>query len=721
MQKTKELYPQAIKGAEWREKDKEWRFPSGATLWMSYLDRDDDVFKYQGQSFTWIAFDELTQWPTPNAWNYLRSRLRSTGDIPLYMRACVDEGEVLTSEGWRDIRDIREGDLVQSLSSFGELILKPVTGYYEFEVSEPLVRIKKKNLYMSMTPDHRVVYKKYNSGINNLDRWDNLTTKAVSVVRTSSDYKSKGWSHPVICPEFLGLYIAEGSFNTNIRKSNYKVIITQNKIQNHEFVRKVMEKTGLKVCYSKNGDFQITNKKLGEYVSQFGKSHEKHFPRDFLNNATKEQLKLAFNAYALGDGHWQSPKSCSLHTTSSRLKDDLCEIAIKLGYKVQVAYQKLDNPNHNDRYVIYVSLRKDCTKVDKNPLGRNDQSFEMYNGKVYCLGVKDTENFIIRQKGFVWVSGNTSNPGGVGHGWVKKMFVDPAPAGKAFWAEDDNGTIMIYPSDHPTRAGQPLHQRKFIPAKVSDNPYLWKDGVYEANLLSLPEEQRRQLLEGDWDVATGAAFPEFRRSVHVIEPCFLDKSWRRFRSCDFGYSQRQASAVHWYAIHPATGQLIVYRELYGTGMTGAQLAMKIKELERGENISYGVLDSSVWAQRGQTGPSIAEEMKNWGVRWKPSDRTAGSRIAGRMRLHELLRMDELNKQPGIVFFNTCRKIIETLPVIPSDPNYTDDIDPDFVDDHAYDSIRYGIMSRPKHGVFEDLPTMSRHSVQFQTFDPKFGY
>ena len=74
-------------------------------------------------------------------------------------------------------------------------------------------------------------------------------------------------------------------------------------------------------------------------------------------------------------------------------------------------------------------------------------------------------------------------------------------------------------------AGQPLFMRKFIPSKLSDNPYLAKDGTNAANLLSLPEMQRRQLLEGDWNVADGAAFSEFRTSIHVIEPFDIPHEW----------------------------------------------------------------------------------------------------------------------------------------------------------------------------------------------------
>jgi hypothetical protein len=319
----------------------------------------------------------------------------------------------------------------------------------------------------------------------------------------------------------------------------------------------------------------------------------------------------------------------------------------------------------------------------------------------------------------------TSNPGGPGHGWVKRMFIDPAPPGKPFDARDEEGKVMVVPDKDPNfpeeKWNTPLFQRRFIPAKLADNPYLNRDGAYRTNLLGIGSEQLQlQLLEGDWDVADGAAFGEFRSSIHVIEPFTIERNWRRFRSCDFGYSERQASAVHWYAVHPTTDQLIVYRELYVNKHTGYELARKVLELEAGENIAYGVLDSSVWAVRGQSGPSIAEEMISYGCRWRPSDRAAGSRVAGKNRLHQLLRIDPFNKQPGIVFFNTCRQIIADLPIIPSDKD-SDDIDPKWASDHAYDSIRYGIMSRPKSYSMFEYDQMDKPKYRYQPQDATFGY
>ena len=230
--------------------------------------------------------------------------------------------------------------------------------------------------------------------------------------------------------------------------------------------------------------------------------------------------------------------------------------------------------------------------------------------------------------------------------------------------------------------------------------------------------QRRQLLEGDWSVAEGAAFSEFRNHIHVVEPFEIPHDWTRFRSCDFGYSS--FSAVHWFAIDPAYENLIVYRELYVSKHTGRDLARKIMEIESeaGDRVSYGVLDSSCWHNRGQFGPSIAEEMMAEGCRWRPSDRTAGARIAGKNRLHELLKVDPDTDIPGICFFENCRQIISDLPVIPSDPNGSDDINKKYASDHAYDSIRYGIMTRPRTvSIFHtDEP-----EYKWRPADTTFGY
>lgn len=320
----------------------------------------------------------------------------------------------------------------------------------------------------------------------------------------------------------------------------------------------------------------------------------------------------------------------------------------------------------------------------------------------------------------------TTNPSGPGVGWVKRVFVDPAPPGVAFDARDtETGEVLRYPMNHHDKElrGKPLFQYRFIPSRLYDNPYLMKGGEYEANLLSLPEAQRRKLLDGDWNVIDGAAFPEFRTNTHVIEPYKIPSSWRKFRSADFGYSSY--SAVHWFAIDPIYETLIVYRELYVSKTTAIDLAQKIKQIETeaDERVMYGVLDSSTWHQRGHNGPSIAEEMIGQGVSWRPSDRTKGSRTAGFNRLHELFKTTPYSdgkKMPGIVFFNNCRQVIADLQVIPVHPDGLDDIDDKYTSDHTYDSIRYGIMSRPRGQSPWDFEVTSI-SAYHSPVDRVFGY
>jgi hypothetical protein len=297
------------------------------------------------------------------------------------------------------------------------------------------------------------------------------------------------------------------------------------------------------------------------------------------------------------------------------------------------------------------------------------------------------------------------------------MFIDPSPPGKAFHATDiESGKTLCYPSGH-SKAGEPLFKRRFIPAMLTDNPHLYEQGDYEAMLLSLPEHQRKQLLEGNWDVAEGAAFPEFNRQIHAIDPFDIPRNWVKFRACDYGYGSY--SAVVWFACSPDE-QLIVYRELYVSKVLATDLADMVLELEADDgNVKYGVLDSSCWHKRGDTGPSLAEQMIHKGCRWRPSDRSAGSRISGKNELHRRLQVDEYSEEPRLVFFNTCTNLIAQLPIIPLDKKNPEDIDTKS-EDHLYDALRYGIMSRPRFSIWDYDPAHQRTS-NFVPADSKFGY
>ena len=299
----------------------------------------------------------------------------------------------------------------------------------------------------------------------------------------------------------------------------------------------------------------------------------------------------------------------------------------------------------------------------------------------------------------------TGNPGNIGSQWVREMFVDPITPNTAFNIEIKTPTGIKYIT------------RRFIPAKLQDNPYLMQTDDYYAMLSSLPEIQRKQFLEGDWDAFEDSSFPEFSKSVHVVDPFDVPKGWQKFRAADWGYAS--PACVLWFAID-YDNNLWIYRELYTKKITADVFARKVLELERQEYIRYGVLDASTWAKRGDIGPSIAETMIQTGCKWSPSDRTPRSRISGKLEIHKRLKLnDDKKKEPGLRIFSTCRNLIRTLPILPLDDNNLEDINTN-VEDHAYDALRYGCMSRPMHTSYASR-MYKQPRPQYNPVDRVFGY
>ena len=306
----------------------------------------------------------------------------------------------------------------------------------------------------------------------------------------------------------------------------------------------------------------------------------------------------------------------------------------------------------------------------------------------------------------------TANPGGTGGWWVKKMYIDPNPPNDPFWAKDfDTGKVLKYPVNHP-KADQPLFLRKFVPARLTDNPYLFDDGQYEAMLMSLPEIERKRLLEGDWDVADGSAFTEFSRETHVVEPFDVPSGWTRIRSGDYGYSS--PSCILWGAID-WDNNIWIYRELYVKGFTGERLGDLIVQMEREDPpMQQATLDSSCWNRTG-LGPSIAETMIRRGARWTPADR---NRIAGKIEVHRRLACDD-HGTPRLRFFSTCNNTIRTLPTLPISKTNPEDVDTK-AEDHAYDALRYMVMSRSLMNVHSPH-RMTKQTQQYEPQDQVFGY
>jgi hypothetical protein len=301
----------------------------------------------------------------------------------------------------------------------------------------------------------------------------------------------------------------------------------------------------------------------------------------------------------------------------------------------------------------------------------------------------------------------TGNPGNRGSRWVKELFIDPAEPNTRFTEK------VEYELDGRTLSTEIT--RKFIPASVWDNPYLTQDSSYIAMLASLPEVKRKQFLYGDWDVVEDGAFSEFNRSTHVVEPFEVPNGWTRIRAADFGFSS--PSAILWGAVD-YDDNLWIYRELYVSKVTADQLGRMIREVESGDGKIYdAVLDSSCWARRGDRGPSIAEMLNAEGCRFRPSDRSPGSRIGGKIEVHKRLMVDEDTEEPRLRIFENCPNLIRQLSSLPLDKNNPEDVDTK-AEDHAYDALRYMVSSRPTNirTAFENTPKST-----WRPSDNRFGY
>ena len=290
----------------------------------------------------------------------------------------------------------------------------------------------------------------------------------------------------------------------------------------------------------------------------------------------------------------------------------------------------------------------------------------------------------------------TANPGGIGAHWVKKRYVTPYAPNDSFRGEDGL-------------------TRKFIPARLMDNPYLAQDGRYEQMLKALPPTQRKQLLEGDWDVAEGAAFTEFDRNLHIVEPFEIPIHWERIKGIDYGYASE--SACVWGAVDPSDSTLIIYRELYRKGMLATELATTLMQMEAYDPLSVpGVLDTACWSRTGMTGPTVGETLVKAGHKLRRADK---NRVAGKVQIHEYLKTQQSGR-PRLQIFNTCPNLIRELQSIPLDKNNPEDVDT-HASDHAYDALRYLIMSRPR--INDPISQMRnfKREINFQPSDSVFGY
>jgi len=235
---------------------------------------------------------------------------------------------------------------------------------------------------------------------------------------------------------------------------------------------------------------------------------------------------------------------------------------------------------------------------------------------------------------------SSTNPGGIGHSWVKARFVDPAPPESRFIGEDGMSRI-------------------FLPSLLKDNSFLRKgDPGYEKRLLALPEKEKKALLYGDWNIFDGQYFSEFKRELHVTAPFEIPSGWRKYRTIDYGLDRL---ACLWIAVAP-DGKCYVYRELCKSNLTISEAASEILGLTpRNEDIYATLAPPDLFSRTQETGKTKASLFSEYGINFT---KTSNDRECGWLAVKELLKKRDTGVK--IKFFSTCAEIIKCLPALITD-------------------------------------------------------
>lgn len=268
----------------------------------------------------------------------------------------------------------------------------------------------------------------------------------------------------------------------------------------------------------------------------------------------------------------------------------------------------------------------------------------------------------------------STNPGGIGHMWVKQRFVDNAPPNHAF-------------------AGNDKTARLYIPASVYDNKVLMdSDPAYLGRLEALQDEvERERLLHGNWDIVAGAFFSEFTYRDHVVEPfdVIKNKDVKLYRSIDYGLDML---ACYWYAVLPKSsvnphGSIFVYRELCAPDLTISEAARRIREATPpGERIIATYAPPDVLRNRDRTtGRNQGDIFAANGLSLTES---SNDRKAGLLAVKEYLQIRE-GGRPILKIFSTCRNLIKYIPMhMHDDKDYGNTLKEPHYITHSVDSLRY---------------------------------
>jgi hypothetical protein len=275
---------------------------------------------------------------------------------------------------------------------------------------------------------------------------------------------------------------------------------------------------------------------------------------------------------------------------------------------------------------------------------------------------------------------SSTNPGGVGHSWVKARFVDPSAASIAFRGEGDMTRI-------------------FLPSLLKDNDFLNKsDPAYRSRLEALPERERKALLHGDWNIFEGQYFTEFSTKKHVIEPFEIPPSWRRYRTIDYGLDRL---AVLWIAVSN-DGCAYVYREYCESGLAINQAAKSITDrTPQNEDIYATLAPPDLFSRTQESGKTKASIFHEFGVTFT---KTSNDRECGWLAIKELLC--DTGNGVRLKIFKNCTEIIRCLPALTVDKiRPTDCANEPHDITHAPDALR-------GFAIFHTRPNTTDNKVKY---------
>mgnify|MGYP005811213821 CR=1 FL=1 len=286
----------------------------------------------------------------------------------------------------------------------------------------------------------------------------------------------------------------------------------------------------------------------------------------------------------------------------------------------------------------------------------------------------------------------TCNPGGTGHAWVKRLFID-----------------------RDYKNSERAEDYTFIKATVYDNKFLMENSPnYVRNLENLPEDRKRAMLYGEWDVYDGQYFPEFDRSVHTGEPFEIPEDWQRYFVMDYGLDML---AAYWVALRPS-GRAYFYRELYESNLIITEAVSRIKQMTPAdEKIFQYFAPPDMWNRRQDSGKSVADIFSEGGIFLT---RAKNDRVQGWYAVKEWLKVgkDEFGgKAAPLMIFRNCKNLIRCLPLAQHDAKNPNDVakEPHEIT-HSLDALRYFVAGNASPAVLR-REKKKRLPWQLQTEPP----